>query len=327
MAPPADARNVRRRSPLLVAFVASLLLTASPATARPLIVEDQALGDPGLFWPGVVDAVRSTDARQLPPFLVLRARHGERRKGLARRVLHNRALHFAPGVRRSIRSGKVSSGALRLMLALPRRDGPHLVLSARANEVRIQQTTLGATVDVLREIAQLPSDELPADLGLRRPRSDYADVGGLGAASAALPEGGAELGVRAVKAALRWLGTPYSWGGGNGGGPTRGFCGPAGCQGLRTIGFDCSGLTLYAYAQVGISLDHYTGLQWLQGRHVDIDELQPGDLVFFHSDLGHVGMYVGEGKFIQAPRTGDVVKISTLSSYAHSYAGAVRPYE
>jgi cell wall-associated NlpC family hydrolase len=82
---------------------------------------------------------------------------------------------------------------------------------------------------------------------------------------------------------------------------------------------------MYAYAQAGISLPHFTGDQWNQGRHVSQSELQPGDLVFFEQSLGHVGIYLGGGRFIHAPHTGDVVKISSLTGwYASQYAGAVR---
>jgi cell wall-associated NlpC family hydrolase len=89
--------------------------------------------------------------------------------------------------------------------------------------------------------------------------------------------------------------------------------------------FDCSGLTMFAYAHAGIALPHYTGAQWNEGRHVAEADLQPGDLVFFEKSLGHMGMYIGNGNFIHAPHTGDVVKISALSGYyQNEYAGAVR---
>ena len=130
-------------------------------------------------------------------------------------------------------------------------------------------------------------------------------------------------GATAVNAAMRWLGTPYSWGGGSASGPSEGFA-----QGAGIVGFDCSGLTLYAWAQVGVSLSHFTGNQWNQGVHIgSISDLIPGDLVFFGSDLGHMGMYIGNGQMIHAPHTGDVVKISTISSgyYASSFSGGVRP--
>lgn len=146
--------------------------------------------------------------------------------------------------------------------------------------------------------------------------------------------GDGSAGSKAVTAALRWLGTPYSWGGGDANGPTLGTCGPAGCQGARVRGFDCSGLTLYAWAQAGVALAHFTGDQWNEGVHLaptiaDLGQLRPGDLVFFNMDgpLGHVGLYVGEGRMVEAPHTGDVVKVVSFTSgtYAATYAGAVRP--
>jgi len=114
-------------------------------------------------------------------------------------------------------------------------------------------------------------------------------------------------GADVVAVAKRYLGTPYMWGG----------SGPG--------GFDCSGLVAFAYGQLGISLPHYTGAMWNVGRPVPSDSLEPGDLVFFHG-LGHVGIYVGHGRFIHAPHSGDVVKISSLSDggYASGLDGARR---
>ena len=88
--------------------------------------------------------------------------------------------------------------------------------------------------------------------------------------------------------------------------------------------FDCSGLVVYAYASVGVSLPHSSYALWNVGVYVSQDQLQPGDLVFFDG-LGHVGIYIGGGQFIQAPHTGTVVQISSLSGYyAASYVGARR---
>jgi cell wall-associated NlpC family hydrolase len=123
------------------------------------------------------------------------------------------------------------------------------------------------------------------------------------------------LGGQAVSLAYQFLGIPYVWGGAT----------PA-------VGFDCSGLVMYVYGRLGIKLGHYTGFQYYEGRRVARDQLEPGDIVFFHANsLGvpqHEGMYVGNGSFIQAPHTGDVVRISSLfdTRYAMSYVGAVRPY-
>ena len=111
----------------------------------------------------------------------------------------------------------------------------------------------------------------------------------------------------AVGIAMQYLGVPYVWGG------------------ASPSGFDCSGLASYVYAQLGKSVPHYTGAIWGAFPKVAPGDLQPGDLVFFHQDLGHMGIYIGGGQFIHAPRTGDVVKISSLAERGSSYVGAVRP--
>ena len=111
-----------------------------------------------------------------------------------------------------------------------------------------------------------------------------------------------------VGIAMRYLGTPYVYGG------------------ASPSGFDCSGLVMYAYAQVGVSLPHNTVAQWSYPDSVSVSrsQLQPGDLVFFYG-LGHVGIYVGGGNFIHAPHTGSVVRIDSLSgTYASEYVGAKR---
>ncbi|MCL4291349.1 MAG: C40 family peptidase [Thermoleophilia bacterium] len=110
-----------------------------------------------------------------------------------------------------------------------------------------------------------------------------------------------------VDIALQYLGVPYVWGG------------------ASPSGFDCSGLVVYVYGQLGISLPHYTGSLWQLGSAVSRDQLQAGDLVFFNG-LGHMGIYMGGGQFVHAPHTGDVVKISSLNDswYASTYVGARR---
>jgi cell wall-associated NlpC family hydrolase len=89
-------------------------------------------------------------------------------------------------------------------------------------------------------------------------------------------------------------------------------------------GFDCSGFTRFVYSHFGISLPHYSGAQFYRGRPVSRRGLRPGDLVFFDG-LGHVGMYVGNGRFIHAPHTGTRVEIDSLSGwYGARYDGARR---
>lgn len=122
------------------------------------------------------------------------------------------------------------------------------------------------------------------------------------------PPADASKGAQVVAIAMQYLGVPYVWGGAS----------PA-------TGFDCSGLTMYVFAQVGVSLPHYAAAQYRLGYAVSKSQLQPGDLVFFRA-LGHMGMYIGGGNFIHAPRTGDVVKISSLSEsyYVANWVGARR---
>jgi cell wall-associated NlpC family hydrolase len=130
-------------------------------------------------------------------------------------------------------------------------------------------------------------------------------------ATAVTPEGAAVIppsshaGVAGV--AMQYIGTPYVWAGSSPG------------------GFDCSGLVMYAYSQVGVSLPHSSYAMWNDGVSVPRDQLQPGDIVFFDG-LGHVGIYIGGGEFVHAPHTGTVVQVSSLDSgsYAAGYNGARR---
>jgi cell wall-associated NlpC family hydrolase len=109
-----------------------------------------------------------------------------------------------------------------------------------------------------------------------------------------------------VGIAMRYLGTPYVYGG------------------ASPSGFDCSGFVMYVYAQIGVSLPHNAAAQYGYGTPVDRSQLQPGDLVFFNG-LGHNGIYIGGGSFIHSPHTGDVVKISSLSGwYSSTWVGARR---
>jgi cell wall-associated NlpC family hydrolase len=111
-----------------------------------------------------------------------------------------------------------------------------------------------------------------------------------------------------ISIAMQYLGISYVWGGAS---PSQGF--------------DCSGLTTYVFAQIGVSLPHHAASQFNYGTPVSRDDLQPADLVFFNG-LGHMGMYIGGGQFIHAPHTGDVVKISSIhdSWYASTWVGARR---
>jgi cell wall-associated NlpC family hydrolase len=111
-----------------------------------------------------------------------------------------------------------------------------------------------------------------------------------------------------IARAMSQRGVPYSWGGGNAAGPSRGIDSGAG-----TVGFDCSGLVLYAFAGVGIKLPHYSGSQYNMGRKIPTAQMRRGDVIFWGPNGSqHVAIFLGNGQMIEAPYTGSVVKISPL---------------
>ena len=189
-----------------------------------------------------------------------------------------------------------------------------------AIEVRLgeRRTLLGSlNGEVERLIAAQQAQELAAARATQQQVADeqsqateaftQAPVG----ASASTPEGAAVVppsshsGV--VSVAMQYVGVPYVW------------------AGASPSGFYCSGLVMYAYAQLGVSLPHSSYAMWSDGEPVPRDQLQPGDIVFFDG-LGHVGIYIGGGEFVHAPHTGTDVQVSSLDSgsYAGSYDGARR---
>lgn len=147
---------------------------------------------------------------------------------------------------------------------------------------------------------------------------------------------GGPFGANVIAAAMRWLGTPYAWGGGDQNGPTGGISDGGGAADAHgdtgKVGFDCSGLTLYAVFQASggaISLPHFTGdtsnpgqLYDPRGQDIPFDQKQPGDLIFFGSagNTHHVGIFYGVENgtemLLNAPQSGDVVSIAPLSGWA-----------
>ncbi|WP_345312236.1 NlpC/P60 family protein [Gordonia alkaliphila] len=119
-----------------------------------------------------------------------------------------------------------------------------------------------------------------------------------------------------VNRAKSQMGIPYAWGGGNADGPTLGIRdgGVADSYGdYNKIGYDCSGLMVYAFAGVGIDLPKYSGYQYTSGPHVPLAEMRRGDMIFYGPNASaHVAMYLGDGTMIEAPQSGSVVKISPV---------------
>jgi cell wall-associated NlpC family hydrolase len=175
------------------------------------------------------------------------------------------------------------------------------IAQMRAEEARRQaqlEAQARARLAAQRLAAQLAQDA--ADQGTYT----AIDLGETAIPVAPPPDGTKASQVIAI--AMQYLGVPYVWGGAS---PSQGF--------------DCSGLTTYAFAQIGISLPHHAASQYGYGTPVSQADLQPADLVFFNG-LGHMGMYIGGGQFIHAPHTGDVVKISSIYDYMSNWVGARR---
>jgi cell wall-associated NlpC family hydrolase len=120
-----------------------------------------------------------------------------------------------------------------------------------------------------------------------------------------------------IDRALSELGTTYAWGGGDADGPTQGIHdgGVADAFGdFDKVGFDCSGLMVYAFAGVGKTLPHYSGYQIDAGPKFPLDQRKPGDLLFWAGDDGvhHVALYLGDDKMVEAPESGKVVRIAPV---------------
>jgi cell wall-associated NlpC family hydrolase len=159
----------------------------------------------------------------------------------------------------------------------------------------IQSQINGKVKTINAKLAVLNSSAMTQAMAVFDQTGNYPDV--------VLPEA-TNVGTTALRAALTQRGKPYVWG----------AAGPD--------SFDCSGLVMWAFAQEGISLPHYTGSLWNSGMHVSRDDLEPGDLVFFFADISHVGIYLGNGLMVDAPSAGQDVQVQAV--FWDAYVGAVR---
>jgi cell wall-associated NlpC family hydrolase len=215
--------------------------------------------------------------------------------GYQRQIAHHQTVLRADRVRaRRLVSTRAAQSR---QIADRRASEAHLYSSVKAqlqSMIASQQAAQAAAAHVARAAASAQAATPKGSFGVGQP------------VSSSVPPG-RYSGV--VGIAMQYLGVPYVWGG------------------ASPKGFDCSGLVMYVFAQVGISLPHYTVAQYNYPDSVSVprNELQPGDLVFF-AGLGHVGIYVGGGNFIHAPHTGSSVRIDSLSEgwYSSEYDGAKR---
>ncbi len=166
-------------------------------------------------------------------------------------------------------------------------------------QITITSAPPGQTINSSSQFAAGPSEVLIKNYW-GWSRSTAADLYWYTAAnSLAIP------GDAVVQEAIKYLGVPYLWGGAS-----------------PTAGFDCSGLVMYVYAKFGVTLPHKSTYQASYGTNVDKEDLLPGDLVFFYTPISHVGVYVGGGLMINAPRSGDLVCIEDV--YRTAYVKAKR---
>ncbi|MDP8957005.1 MAG: NlpC/P60 family protein [Actinomycetota bacterium] len=187
-------------------------------------------------------------------------------------------------------------------------DDADLITTARVKSeiARRAQHDVAAAVKREEELMKLIKERttaIRATLPYQRQLDRLAgnDSSGL---EAAAPSGSGR-GAAVVRAAMSKVGAPYVWA----------AAGPN--------AFDCSGFTMWAWSQVGVSLPHSSSMQYSVLPKVSMSALQPGDLIFSYSPIHHVGIYIGGGKFIHSPHSGDVVKITAVAGYP--VVGAARP--
>ncbi|MDN6137678.1 MAG: NlpC/P60 family protein [Corynebacterium casei] len=214
------------------------------------------------------------------------------------------------------------------------------IIAASQPELSVDSVSGGAdtsSTDATSEALVAGSSALFPQQGPAEESSSAAELAGvledLPTASSVEESAAAELGdasrseiVEAVIArAESQIGVPYAWGGGDANGPTKGIRdgGVADSFGdYNKVGFDCSGLMIYAFAGVGISLPHFTGYQYNKGQRISPQEMERGDLIFYGpSGNHHVAIYLGDGMMLEAPQSGQTVtkspvRWSGMSEYA-----------
>jgi len=252
---------------------------------------------------------------------------GDRRSQVLDRM--TAARRRAAAAQATARAAVARADTLRKQAAADLANAERLYASARrqASSYQAQKTAMQAELTRDRRTVTALEGRRAAALAYDRAVATAAASGGglapAGYATTTSPGSPSAI-ATAVSAAERWLGTRYAWGGGSLTGPSMGWGIDAG-----VIGFDCSGLTRYAYAQAGITIPRQSRMQYSALPKVSTDALQRGDLVFYAFDtsdpstIHHVAMYLGNGEMIEAPESGETVHITALRW--GGLIGAVRP--
>ncbi|MGY1941863.1 NlpC/P60 family protein [Nocardia asiatica] len=187
----------------------------------------------------------------------------------------------------------------------------------RAEEAAVRAAAAAAAA---RAAADRAAQDRAAELGAgKRPHTQLEDAPSprRGTPRPNSPSAGGSSAIETVvDRAMSQLGVTYAWGGGDEDGPTLGIRdgGVADRHGdYDKVGFDCSGLMVYAFAGIGVSLPHYSGYQYNAGTRVPVGDRERGDMLFWGPNGSqHVALYLGDGKMVEAPESGDVVKVSPV---------------
>lgn len=289
-------RNVRVSERRLAAWLRSVYASGSTDSTVDVLLDARSLGD---VITALDDANRVSQADSEIVATVNRFRRAvaRRRSELLRmRASEQRIVSERAAARARIVAGL---GEQRQLLSSIRSEIAHL-----RHEEAVRQAQLAAQAAARLAQQRFAEQRALSTVTVGATAESANDPGGLPSAAVVPPS---QIGSRVVAIAEQYLGAPYVWG----------AAGPD--------AFDCSGLVSYVFAQVGIGLPHFAAAQWTYGTYVPEDQLEPGDLVFFEN-LGHVGIYIGAGEYIQAPHPGDVVKITPLSEpwSEANYFGAKR---